>query len=470
MRKARRLLLFLIVLVLVIGVVLFAAGMVLRSYLSPERLVAELESRLNCRAEVASVSGNWWGSSRVVIRGIALGPRDDVVEMGAPLSERPPLESPVISVKSIDLKAQPFSLVKKRIDVSHFHIDGVVVELAMSPDGGTELDGLFRQPGDLPEAASEKERKDKAPRDEEDRPDPDRLEKRFPFALLAERAEVSDSRISLRVEKTGTLIELKDARFVLQGIDVNPAALADHNRAGFEYAGRIEVGGEEGEDASGGIFTAGIAGTGEVRPLDPERGWWDPSWRSEITFAEGSRFDTVPLVEQIKEKLAAIERPELDLGRIAVDGTLKADASTALSYGRGRYEFEEELALDFGDTGLTVHSGSWLNAARGKHRAKGTVSASEDVTAELVERAEEKIAGITGGLAPEGIAASLLQPVTEDGRLQLDLVSQGDLGEPKVSIAAPIDKLKDVLGGSEGGFEDLKQLGRGLLEGMLKGK
>lgn len=446
----------------VIGGVVFSRLMI--GNFTPELFVEQIESRLNCRAEIESVDAYWLGKSRILIKGLSLADRDDSVDSGVALRDRLPLVDPPVRVETIELALQPGSLLLKRLSVKKLSFDGVELKMLLREDGTSSLESLFeKRAGEampIGEPAVSLE-----PVAEEENAVFDAGS--IPVAILADRAGVTNSRLFITVEKTGATIELEDANFEFFGIDVNPRNLAAQNRAEFEFSGKIALG--KGEAASKAL-EAQIRGRGETKPFDPEKAKWAPSWKSEIALVKGSRLDTVPIVEKLKEKLEAVNRPGIDLSGIMAKGELVEDAVTELSYKRGRYQFEKEFVLDFGGTRIDVHPESWIDAGENLHEIRGAVTGSREFTEEVQTKAQAYLDELTGGRAPSQVVKTLMIPITKEDRIHLQVISRGDLSDPKPDLVTPIGNLRELIQGSGNTLKNLKEFGRGFLDGVLKRK
>ncbi len=149
------------------------------------------------------------------------------------------------------------------------------------------------------------------------------------------------------------------------------------------------------------------------------------------------------------------------------------DATTEISHKRGRYQFEQPLLLDFTNTTLDLHKGSWINAATNQHEIKGAVTASEQFTKEVQSKAEAYVSKQFGGQLSGDLVKTLFIPILKDGRIHLEVVSSGDLSNPRADIVTPIGTIGNIGGllkqsGSAG--DDLLKIGKGLLEGFFNKK
>jgi len=432
-----------------------------KRWTSPDFVAKRLEKRWNCRAEVEAVEAGGLGTSRMIVRGLALAPRDEIVESGVPHAARLPLEEAPIRAATIELRMLPFGLLTRRLDVEELAINDLVVAVALAPDGSTELEDMFgavEGTDATPSGSGKATAKQAAPR-----------EGAFsagsmPFTLAAGKVGLNNARFRLDVESSGARIELTEADFVFSDLDVDPDDLANRNRANFDYTGRIVIG-APGEEKKG--LDAVARGTGFVAPFDRETRRWSPAWRSEVHIAQGARIDTFPVVEKIRERLRALDQAGINFSELWTEGTLQSDATTLLSYTRGRYQFESPFLLEFPKTAIQVHEASWIDVARNVHEIRGEIIPSADFTTDLVQSAEQRLAQASGGRVPPEIVSAMVGPLLQDGKLVIQLVSQGDLKQPRVDIATPVGNLGSLLDGGSKGLDGLREMGRGLLRGFL---
>lgn len=447
--------------VIVLAIAALVAGKIAGGYLTPEFLVRQMESSLGCRAEIESVKVSFLGSANVKIKGLSLGQRDKYVEDGTALANRLPMEKKDILVKSASLSVSPIDLMKRRLYVKHLVLDGVDVRIAMRKDGTTTIDELFSELGKKdPAAGTGKGEVDKASE-----------EGSIPMAIKADRLEMTNSQFTVDIEASGSRVELQNAGFGFFEIDIDPEQLASHNQAQFQFTGDISIGGKD--DSAQRIFEAKLSGEGELRPFDPVRSRWEPNWKSSITLAKGSKLDTVPLLGKMEKALSKVSQLGIDLSGLLINGELAQDATTEVSHKRGRYQFEQPLLLDFGDTTLNLHKGNWINAATNQHEIKSAVTASEQFTKEVQRKAEAYVSKQFGGQLSGDLVKTLFIPILKDGRINLELVSSGDLSNPRADIVTPIGTIGNIGGmlkqsGSAGG--DLLKIGKGLLDGFFKKK
>ena len=457
--------------VVVAGVIGMVVAKLLIGYLTPDLLVQEIESRFNCRAEVKSVKASLFGESNVRIEGLRMGPAGQAENEKIAPSKRLPMEKGDVVVQLAKVKVKPIDLVFRRFNIKHLVFDGVEVNLVMHSDGTTSLDKLF-QPKRVAAANTERpvvpEKTPKSTTEKKPQKEPSTFKAgELPMAIAAGKAEVRNSKVTVDIEKSDARIVLKDAGFGFSGIDIDPENLGSHNRADFQFSGQIEIGGKEKKEK---VFEAEISGAGETRPFDPSRATWEPNWTSSVTVAKGAKMDTVPIIEKIREALAAINKPGIDLSNLLVSGELVQDATTELSYKRGRYHFEKPFLLDFADAEFSVAAGSWLDAASNQHQVRGVLTASALFTEEIQKKAETFVAEKSNGKVPPKLVRALFAPIIEDGRIQLDVVSKGDLNRPMADIETPLGNFGDLLKKSGSTLEDVIGIGKGLLEGLLNRK
>ncbi len=453
---------FLLVLVAILAVGGLLAGKFLGGYLTPDLLVRQIESEFGCRAEIDSVDVSLMGAAHVTISGASLGPRDKYVEDKTPLAERLPMEKRDIRVKSASLQVKLMDLIKKRLYVDHLTLDGIDVRVRLRKDGSSNIDDLFSQVGKGKLGSDEKPSKEA--KEEFDA-------ETIPMAVKASRVEVINSRFALDVEASGARVVLQNAGFGFSDIDIDPENLASHNQAKFQFSGNISMGGRD--EKAPRIFEAKLSGAGEIQPFDPVTAKWDPGWKSTIVLARGSKLDTVPILSKMRAALASVNQFGLDLSGLLINGELAEDARTEISHKRGRYQFEQPLLLDFVNTKIDLHAGSWLNAATNQHEIRGAVTASEQFTKEIQTKVDAYLSKQVSAKLSGTLVQTLFLPITKDGRVHLEVVSSGDLSNPRADIVTPvgtIGNIGDLLKQSGSTGDDLLKVGKGLLDGFFKKK
>ena len=471
----KKILIILGVLALLALVALFAVRHFTIGYLTPDFVVRTIEARWNCRAEIGDVSISPGGTTTIEITDVALAPRDKFADEAVPLDDRPKLEGAMIRVASMKLEVRPGDLMKRHLGIEHLVIQKAEVDTEINLEGKATVDALFEKPGTVaPSEASDEDEAvtlavvaDGDATDGEvvggEPADDDFVASDMKISTAAGLVELRDSRITILLAKSGAKVLVEDLQMVFEDIDVDPNQLVGHNTANFDFSGTVAI---EGQDAKSGqplrFADLKLSGGGALSPFNAETGIIEPAWTSEVVFLQGSEVKSFPLIEELQTKLADIDAGGVDFSDVRVHGVLGRDSGTRLAHRQGRFTLEQPLTLDLPDVSFIFDAASWADTASNEHQVNGVVIASEELTAKVAKGVDDYVSKKTGGLLG-GLSRIILEPVMDNGRISLKLVSEGDMSEPKVDLVTGFGKLsdlKDVGGG-------LKDVGESLLKGLF---
>ncbi|MCB1062320.1 MAG: hypothetical protein KDN20_05270 [Verrucomicrobiae bacterium] len=492
-------------LITAIGLLILAAGVffvgkqLLVGYLTPDFLVKQMESRWNCRADVASVEVNLLGAAATVeLKGVALAPRDHFADDGIALADRiaiPEGTAEMVS-DSVLLEILPAELIKRQLNIRRLILDGLTISTTINREGGASIQKLFehRNSSDplLSAGANGQESKrtmsstplaiagtaDAAAESSEETitvivppgavkdVSNDSGTKGMDFATMADRIEVKNGQLNFHVEASGADIRLEAFQLALTEIDVDPRDLETHNRTSFSYGADLIVQppAEKGTEA---YLRAHITGEGRATPFLPETGDLDPSWTTDLTIHEGAQINTFPLIDKLQKLLKGVDTAGVTLDDINIRGTLLADATTQIGQFQGKYLFKKPLELALPDTVLMIQEGSWLHTGTNQHKMGGLMVASETLTKKIEEKVDVYLEKKAGNFASENLRNVVLSPVMREGHLAIEFSSKGDLADPKADIVTPFGNLSEVLDTGKDTLKSLEKVGKSLLKNLF---
>lgn len=454
---------------LVVGVLV--ARQVLIGYLTPDFLVSQIEQRWNCRAQIDSVKVSLSGSTTVELVGVALAPRDDFANRNALLAERDPLPEADMMLRSerVFLEIMPGELVRRQLNIRQLQLDGLMVSATIQRDGGTSLKPLFQPPQKEKPVVASTVVESATVAEPASSPE---VEAGLNLATVANKLEVREGTVNLRVESSGADIRLEEFSLALTEIDVNPRDLAAHNRATAQFSGNLIVLPPAPADAgdvapAAEYLRARVSGLGRIQPFEVETGELDPVWSADLTVHQGSEIDTFPLVERLRALLDGVDTGGVTFDDLHLRGTLLADATTEIGHAGGKYLMKRPLELQLPDTTIEVDKGSWMHAGTNEHKMKGQLTASEALTRQIEGKVDAYLQQKAGSLASGNLRGLILSPLMRDGRLVIEISSRGDLAEPEVDLVTPMGNLSDIIGTGKSTIKSLEGLGKGLLKGLL---
>lgn len=474
-----------IIILAAVAVLLVAAFFVTRylviGFLTPDYLVQRIEKQWNCRAEVAGLKVRVLGGSRLELSGVKLAARDDVADQGIALAERSPLENAEVMIDSAKLEVDLNDLLKRRISIRQLLIKDVTINTKILKNGRSSVQELFEAVN-----SGEKDASEAGVKVVEVKADPiktteisdgvvvqvkkERAElggfsaKDMTVAAFAEVVEMQNGQINAYIESGNSSIILSQLNLKLSQIEVDPSDLLNHNNATFLFSGNLAV-----EDRQTKVKQINVSmnGDGEVRPFDPASGKIDPSWVSNLTIKKGSEINTFPLVDKLKTLLSGVDTAGVDLSDLQVGGELTRDASTRIAGHAGKFQLKKHLALPLLDTDFVFSSGSWLDSGANQHYLKGSVMASDELTAKLTKKVDAYLKKKTKNFYSASLKDLVLQPAMKENRIAFDFVSKGSLGNPKVDIITPFGNLTELIDQGKRTIENLKDVGKSLLKGLF---
>lgn len=439
---------------------LLVGRQILIGYLTPEFLTEQIESRWNCRAKIESVESSLLGTSKVTINGLTLFPKNETGAVkGAP---------PVV-VGKVYLEVSTGDLIRRQLKILHLELSDVALRSSVSRNGESSLAKLFESIDDekakpaVTKPASAKPKtedvvvvttpdlsgKSKATDDEDFAADD------LPLALVADRVEVKNGTVEVFLESSKATVVINNFDVAFTAIDVNPRLLDSHNSSEFQFGGDLKVIGADKAD----IVTAHIGGQGNLRPFNAATGQIDPAWAVNLTLAKGATLNTFPILDKMHEMLKKVDTAGIDLSKMELRGELMADATTEIHQAQGKYMVKQPLLIQLPDVGLAIKRDSWVDTGTNLHKIEGAVIFSEKTTQEVEKMVDTYLAKKMKGFRIPGLNPKdiVLGPVKKNGRIMLDVISEGDMSKPQADIKTPFGNLSKMIGSGKGAVDSLEK-------------
>ena len=429
MSKAIKILILLALASLVTAV---ALSLFLRTRLSVDSVVAELEKTCNLRAQVGACEVKVFARpSQLVIEKLLIAPRDAVVEAGIPHSQREPIidEASILGADKVELEINLRDLLGWELNIRKLAVHGLRGKIEIDQTGGDSVAPLFEKVG--------KKTPQKTPMSEDKPVDGDNIkaEKKpvsLPFPATMELAAISAGSLSIINHRQGSRANLEDFQLELTNITVDTNDLRAKNRCDITLSTHLTMANLKTGEA---FLDFNIRGEGQARPLDTRDGSFSPSLDAEVTVTEGSSVSGLPFLSMLSGSIDALSRVGLKLGDLKSRSLLSQDMTTSLLYEEGKLLFRNPLDFDFDRYALGLGEGSWLNLETLVHEFKGRITISEELTAEARDGVEKFIRDKAGNTAADVATDSILTPLmNKAGRLTLSFLSSGPLPDPDVGV------------------------------------
>lgn len=460
----------------------------LASQLSKEALVAQMEAAWNCRAQIDEAKLILLASpARLDLTGCRIAKRD--AELDKPLAARLALEAAnvEVSINHAVLEVKLQDLLARRLNVQQLSLSDIAVREEIDKDGRSSLGELFRKPSgarvaapapaeagrpsvsvtaSIPEATIQETAtqpvKPVAPSTDQasgtGNPSGPRTftAAELGFEIRVDQASLERASLHIVNRRNTTTTDVKDLRFAIHDIDVNPADLANHNRCNLSIGGRIAVGDRiklpDGEWREVSLFDVVVEGEGTVRPFDPQSGRWDAATTLQLKLKKDSVVGGyMKLGETGSRDLKKLEEYGIDLRDVTMGGPLLEDADIGVRFEEDRLTFLDDARFAMSEGELAVRKDSWLNSAEDEHEMQIRLWCGPKLRDQVAAGAQKL------GLTKEQ-AESLIQALSDEkGTLFFDFQSTGKLSKPN-----PKPDMKRLLD------RVLNNLGGGLLKGFIK--
>lgn len=437
-----------LLLVVLIGVSIYAS-----SLLNEDFLVEQLESNMNCRVEIKDLSvGLFSSTSGITLKGVKLGPRDEVANKGTPLSERKAMQNALVSAESIDLALQLGALMDKKLVVEKFVINGANLNLAILASGGTNLNPLFQTPGIVNGARNPA--LDKKP---EESAEP--VKKSAPFTAAdlpisgnIKRVGFTNSKASIRLQSSGDTIKITGLNFLLTDIDIDGKDLKNHNSAKAGIDAQIVIFNRKQEKKINLILTS----NGKIVPFDKRNGRVNPNLIYNLVVHKGSTLHSTALLDALAGNLPILDKIGLKMDKLKEKAVLLTNVKVSISYFKSMLKFINEPTFPTKNYDLAIRKNSWIHLGNSSHKIIGKVISSKQESDKAIKSVDTRIAKAVKGDAAQAkaIRDKLLGSLIENDRIYLAFTSSGSLGNPNVKLLSNIPDITDLIKGAAGEYID----------------
>lgn len=462
----------------------------LSARLSKEALVEQMEAAWNCRAQIDEAKLVLLSSpARLDVAGCKIAKRDAETEKA--LSKRTPLDPGNVEV-SIDhavLEVKLQDLIARRLNVQQLSLADIAVREEIDKEGRSSLGELFKKPpktpadqaapavvdagkptvsvtANIPEAkAQDAATKLAAPSSPVMAQDSDVSQQpegetftaaELGFEIRVDRASLERAWLHMVNRKNTTTTDIKELRFAISEIDVNPDDLANHNRCNLAIGGRITVGDRiklpDGQWRDVSLIDLVMDGAGAMRPFDPASGHWNAATSLDLKLRKDSVVaGYMKLGETGSKDLKKLEDYGIDLGDVTVGGPLLVDADIRVMFENNRITFRDDARFAMPEYELEIRKDSWLNNFEDEHDIQFRLICGPALRDKVAAAAEKS------GLDKQQVEALIKMLSDEKGRLFFDFQSTGKLSKPN-----PKPDMKRLLN------RVIEGLGESLLKGLIK--
>ncbi len=429
----------LILLILLGG--LFAGWLYLRSLLNEAFLVRQIEAALNARVEIRKLDIDLFSAiSSIELEGVRLGARDAVANKGTPLADRAPMATPLIAAESVELELSFLPLLSRRFEIKRFVIDRPEIKLVHYPSGANNLSGLFGPPQIVEGQPNPALKKTPEPPAAEEPGEPFSV-KNLPVSAGLERVGIENGVVHVSIPAAGHRILVENLNVSLTDFDVDPADLAQHNRALLAFHANTRVFGTSGKEA--GLLL--LRSEGHLQLFDPNTGQVNPDLVYALRMLRGSYISDLTVMEQLSGRLPLLASAGIALKGVGERAELTQDVDLRVRYRAGQVTLLSDVNFPTVNYDLTLKQSSWLLISATAHQFQGRILASEAESARAIQSVDGVIARNLKDEDPVRYRKLLLGELLLNDRIVLDFISTGPLAQPQVYLKTQIPSLTDIL-------------------------
>ena len=469
----------------ILAALLVLARLVLAQLLSPQALVERLESNLNARVEIGSVSLSLFSiPARLEIRDVRFGERDASADNAVKLKDRPAMERALLSASSLNLRASPWSLLRREIQITEMVIDQAAADIRVRESGSINTTKLFHTP-EIVAGKPNPNFKAKpliatgpgpAPVAGTGEPvEPPVLVDDVPFAASIKSFVLTGARAQTLFKKNGRFIDISGLRFEVSDLDVDPANLATRNKGHVRLSGSVLIAKPE-EQLE--YARLNILGEGEIIPFDPATRAMNPTIKGRLTFVQPSSISYLPSLAKINEKLEELKKVGIKIGdKLGTSVDFPDQNWVEFEYVNGVFRTLTPLHARAQKIEVQVEPGGYLHTGTSDHFFRIILVGNQSLSDRMKTQVEEKAAILPSGKARDEFLKELMDSFFRDGRFRPICVSSGDMGDPDVELENKLPDLGKYLKGVLGDIgidpetqKDLEEAGGRLLQELLKRK
>ncbi|HMV45134.1 MAG TPA: hypothetical protein PK079_23290 [Leptospiraceae bacterium] len=413
----------------------------IRSIVTREFIVNQLESSFNVRADLRQININLFsGLSSVELEGLDIYTRDNFADNAVELEKRTPVTGSILSIQKIDLKLNFLALLRRSFQVKNFVFIGPFVSIVLS-ENGNNLSYLFQKPK-IVEGKPNPNLSEKTEESKETKEEPFTIHS-IPLAAQVGKIGIENGKLEIFIQKTQQKISLEKLNLLLTDIDIDPANLEKHNSIHLKLNTNISVFNSEGRESA--LFK--ILSNGTIVPFVPKTGYINPSIDYYLTMQQGSYIDGLSILDALSGKLPILADAGIKMDSLSKKAEILRDVEIALNYSNQRITFLKEILFPTANYDLTLESKSWLHIGNNEHNFKGAVLASK-------QESEQAIGGVDAAIKsklkkgdPVEIRNKLLGNIVKADRMNLPFTSSGNIKSPNVQLDVSLPSILELTKG-----------------------
>ena len=355
----------------------FGLSLYLKSLITEEFLVHQLESIFNARFDLEHYEIGILSGGSLEISGLSMAERDFYANQGTPLSKRRKIQNPSLTIKSINLNLGLFKILQGIFYLEGFVLKKPVIKLTFYSKGGNSLSHLFQSPKivrsklvkrekEPPLATAEVNKKTKASTE------PFKA-KNVPLAASLKEIGIKEAQLKVIFQQTGDSILVKDLNFLISNVEFDPNDLKNKNNADISFSTDIFVLSKLKKETTHLILTS----KGFVVPFNKKTGQIDPEIVYGLNIKKASYISGLNIFEKLSGQIENLKKIGISIASLQEKAIIRNDTVTKVRYYKGNLKLLKDTIFRTEAFDFTIAKGFVMNLNSLIHSMEGEILVSK---------------------------------------------------------------------------------------------
>ena len=446
-------------------------GIVLKIYLTKDRVIQLIEENINARIEIKNISVPLWATlSGVTLEKLKVGYRDRQVKKEP--AKRKPMGKPVIGLEKFNFKVAILQLITsfgKKFELKTLLLTKPEAHIIVYAKGGTNLDILLSPPPEAKRKSKKTQKTQKKADQEKTQKTPRKSSEPFSIksidtVIKVGKIGIERGSFSVNLQKFGNTLKLQNVDAYINDILIDPNNLRDKNRVKFTFSfnalldesQKSKKTNKTNKKSQNAVrsFVINFETNGGIRPFNAKTGRITQNVRLKVGLLAGTKFTGLALLKKIKDEAKLLKKAGINLSFLKDEIELTKDAIIDLSYRSGVIIFESSPRIDTNDYLVRLTKHSKMNIKTMHHNFILDLILNEKATQKIRSQVENfvnksikvivkglpaALKGASKSLKASTLTSELLAPAIdkETNRFRLSINSSGAFSNPKVLLTKP---------------------------------
>ena len=431
---------------------LIGISVYLRSIITEEFIVHQLEGLFNARVSLERFSIGILSGGTLSIEKLSLGSRDSFANRAVALEKRPPLRNKSLGIKNLDIDLDLFQLFKGVFRLNAFVLYQPEIYMTLHSNGGNNLSPLFAPPAIVrgkanpnlrPKPKGEpKETKAETDKKKEGTKSQPLKAQDIPLAASLGKIGIENGIVELSLQQTGDKVRIEGLDFLVKNIEFDPTDLANKNGADVGFNMKLLLFTKTKKETGRFLLSSG----GHVVPFNKRTGKIDPNIVYGLLFKKDSYLSGFSVFEKLSGQMDLLKKANISINSLKGKSVLSRDAKTQVSYSRGTVTILRDTLFATKGFNFNLKKNARFVLTNLSHSMQGELIASQEDSDKAIrnlEQALQKNLKINAKEAQE-MRKTHFQTIIKDSRIFLPFRSEGSLRNPDLSLKGSLPSIGDL--------------------------